>query len=58
MARARYPTAHPLPQTGRMADTILVAILRQGCFDVTQGDRTSLRFEPVGAQRSRPREGP
>ena len=48
MARARYPTAQPLPQTGRMADTILVAILRQGCFDVTQGDRTSLRFEPVG----------
>jgi hypothetical protein len=40
-----------------MADKILMAILNQGSFDVTQVDRTSLRFGPEGAPRSRPRKG-
>jgi hypothetical protein len=31
-----------------MAGKILVAILNQGSFDVTQVDRTSLRFGPEG----------
>jgi hypothetical protein len=30
-----------------MADKILVAIRSQGSFDITQVDRTSLRFGPV-----------